>query len=133
TFTHLPFNAVQNNIGTPTQQLLDFFRLGLNDVSNASGNLGGKNLLGTRVAGLGSSLPQALRGAEFGAPVEVDGNLGQAEVEIEEEEGGGPAGTSILRRLIEEGFGEFEIGEIGEQIADLEALRAKLDGLDETA
>ena len=52
--------------------------------------------------------------------------------ESEEEEGGG-IGEAIFRRMFEEGPGAFDLADIADSIATLDALRIALDGLDSTA
>jgi hypothetical protein len=129
---YVDVEAIQNNLGNPLAQRLDVLGRGLERLAGVTGALANRGLLSTRIPVLNDSLGRALNGTSIELPKSAedpDAGVGEATSEVE------TAGSTLLRRLIEEGLGRFSLSDIGENraINSVQALRAKLDALDGVA
>jgi Ca2+-binding RTX toxin-like protein len=104
--------------------LFQVLRNGLQVASDKLGTLlpefGG---LGQFIPFVGMSLPGVISGAQPATPAE--------DPDAPAADGEDAAGTSFIRRLIEEGDNSFMLSDIGQSITTLDALRDKLDALDD--
>ncbi len=120
--------VVDNVMPDGPSQSLVAMRDGLQHTADWTGRFDGSDLLGTELPLLGTSLGRSLDGVSLAGPEPVeDPGVGSAQ---------GFSGTpgaesQILRRLIETGLGGFSLSDIGDTIATTDALRERLDGLDD--
>ncbi|MEX0642951.1 MAG: hypothetical protein WD468_09640 [Pirellulales bacterium] len=123
---------VDDQIPRPRDAVMLAARDGMTMAADWTSEFDGATLLGQPLGLVNSSMGRVLNGVSLARPKPIlQGEEGEGEVARGSESEVSVESGALLRRLIERGFGGFNLSEIGRSIDTPEALRAKLDALDD--